>query len=48
MRRAKNAGMETVLRAVRPEGGAEGGGCGGRDALGENGKSGRVKRANGK
>jgi len=34
------------LRGER--GGAEGGGCGGRDALGEDGKSGRVKQANGK
>ena len=36
------------VRLERGEGGAEGGGCGGRDALGEDGKSGRVKRANGK
>ena len=32
------------MRPERGEDEAEGGGCGGRDALGENGKSGRVKR----
>ena len=43
-------GWRSVV-TVRPERGerwAEGSGCGGRDALGEDGKRGRVKRANGK